>query len=270
MNFSPEERAILKKLLGEFRENEEKLSHKVESAMVQEGLAGPQLLTEAIANPFSGKYAIQENIVAELRADPNSNKIRLKGLFQEANKYNQNKRWYDKGILEREVERLLPMAKDKRITGEMDHPNTPQIRFTHPATGNPVGSHYVTELWFENNHQIHGELEPATTKMGQELRAYIRDGYKIGISSRGTGSLTAESNGNFRVNDDYRMVTFDVVTDPSVFGAFPKQHSESVSTTVQKDTKKELTHEDITSAVLRKLGESLKIPELIELANAKR
>jgi len=139
-------------------------------------------------------------------------RVVLRGTFQRAEARNANGRIYPLSLLTREVERLQPFIKNRQLLGELDHPQSAKIRI-------PFASHVVTALWVEGN-EIMGELEPLTTSYGNELRALIRDRVKLGVSSRGTGNLKNEGRGLI-VQDNYRMLTFDIVSDPSTQGAYP-------------------------------------------------
>jgi len=231
---------------------------------LHEDVQRPMLLVEDAAEPLCIPHAIEEQVIVELRADPRSNKVKLEGLFQEAEKYNQNDRRYPLQLLEREVRRIQPLIGERRLIGELDHPDTPKIRLTD-QNGTGVGSHIVTELNIDGTN-VYGSLEPLTTKNGMELRSYIHDGVKLGVSSRGTGSLTTESNGKFLVNDDYRMLTFDVVTDPSVRSAFPKQQNESITEGLASDADKirQMT------IVLEEVAKKFNIQEIRDFVNQMR
>ena len=156
-----------------------------------------------------------------LEAAPSvSGQVKLRGVFQRAESKNANGRIYPLHILEREVQRLQPFLKERRLVGELDHPQSAKIRM-------PFASHVVTNLWLEGN-DVWGELEPLTTHHGQDLRALIHDRVKIGVSSRGTGNLRNEDRGLI-VQENYRMLTFDIVSDPSTQGAFPSEMAEEVT-----------------------------------------
>ncbi len=174
--------------------------------------SAPQLLTEDICDPVWKPVERSLQEASDILTENPEAPMRLVGLFQEANKKNQNGRVYPLSILEREVKRLQPIIAQKRLTGELDHPQTSKIRMREAAF-------YITRLWVEGE-KVYGEIEPTTTRLGMDLRARIRDKSLFGISSRGVGSLQQESNGSTRVQEDYHMLTFDVVTDPSVYQAF--------------------------------------------------
>jgi len=139
--------------------------------------------------------------------------MKIAGIFQRADTPNQNKRIYEKQLLEREMTRLDEAIKERRLMGELDHPTQDAI-LLHNV------SHLVTKLNMKGNDMM-GEAEILNTPCGQVAQALIKGGVKLGISSRGMGSLSELAHGISMVNDDYKLVTFDLVADPSTKGAFP-------------------------------------------------
>lgn len=138
--------------------------------------------------------------------------MKIAGIFQRADSPNNNKRIYEKKILVREMTRLDEAIKERRLMGELDHP-------THDAIKLGNVSHLVTRLKMSGNDML-GEAEILNTPCGQVAQALIKGGVKLGISSRGMGSLTEKGTYSL-VNDDFKLVTFDLVADPSTKGAFP-------------------------------------------------
>ena len=160
--------------------------------------------------------------------------MRIAGVFQRANCPNQNNRIYEKTLLVREMTKLNEAISERRLMGELDHPTHDSVRL-----GNV--SHLVTKLKMSGDEML-GEAEILNTPCGQVAQALIKGGVKLGISSRGMGSLTERGDLSF-VNDDYKLVTFDLVADPSTKGAFPglvnesktsKFINETVTSTYQK------------------------------------
>jgi len=145
--------------------------------------------------------------------------MKIAGIFQRADTPNQNKRIYEKKLLEREMTRLDEAIKERRLMGELDHPTQDAI-LLHNV------SHLVTKLNMKGNDMM-GEAEILNTPCGQVAQALIKGGVKLGISSRGMGSLSELAHGVSMVNDDYKLVTFDLVADPSTKGAFPGLVNES-------------------------------------------
>tara|TARA_B100001250_G_scaffold399466_1_gene408906 strand:+ start:2227 stop:2862 length:636 start_codon:yes stop_codon:yes gene_type:complete len=135
----------------------------------------------------------------------------LSGVMQMSETQNGNGRIYPHAILEREVSSYLQMVKERRALGELDHPDTSVINLSN-------ASHLVTDIWMDNNKCM-GKIEVLNTPSGKVLKELVSAGVKLGISSRGLGSVT-ESNGVTMVEDDFQLICFDMVSDPSTPGAF--------------------------------------------------
>jgi len=143
----------------------------------------------------------------------------VRGLFQEAEKKNGNRRIYAKTLLEREVSKLQPLLAERRLVGELDHPKDEVVHLTN-------ASHLVTGLHMEGN-KIIGEAEILNTPSGKVLQELLRAGVKIGISSRAVGGLTYDADKDcYNVNENLKLITWDMVSDPSCQGAFPGLVSE--------------------------------------------
>lgn len=170
--------------------------------------------------------------------------VKVKGIFGRADEFNNNNRRYKKTILEREIGRLKPLITERRLLGELDHPEYTSVKLTN-------ASHVITGLYWEGNKLI-GEAELLNTPSGKVAQQLLKDGVKIGISSRGLGSLKEcdDGKGKFEVSDDYKMVTFDLVADPSTRGAFPTPVSESFD--LMQRTKKLLEQEQLFVVSLKK------------------
>lgn len=162
----------------------------------------------------SGYDVIQES------KDGTKGRLKLKGLFQRWNAKNENGRVYPESIMRRECDGYQNLIKERRAMGELEHPDDPKIHLDRV-------SHVVTELHYDNTGDVHGELEILTTPCGKILEELISNGVKIGISSRGVGSL--EETGDYLVvQEDYKMLAFDIVAEPSTQGAFPERLSEDI------------------------------------------
>ena len=135
----------------------------------------------------------------------------LTGKLQEADVQNGNGRVYPRGIMEREVKRYAQIVEDNRALGELDHPDSSIINLANV-------SHMITEVWMDNA-SVMGKCKVLNTPSGQILRALVESGVKIGISSRGMGSVT-ETMGKTIVEDDFQLICFDIVSEPSTPNAF--------------------------------------------------
>ena len=134
---------------------------------------------------------------------------------------NKNGRIYPENILRKEAENYLKLIKEKSAMGEADHPESSIVAISRI-------SHNVTELWWEGN-VLMGKLEiimsPGFVNQGiiscegDQVANLLRKGLKIGVSSRGVGSLQKE-NGKNIVQDDFELICWDVVTSPSTPGSW--------------------------------------------------
>jgi len=135
----------------------------------------------------------------------------LSGKLQEADVQNGNGRVYPMNIMEREVKKYAQLVEDNRALGELDHPDSSIINLANV-------SHMVTKVWMENK-SVMGKIKVLNTPSGQILRALVESGVKTGISSRGMGSVT-EQQGKTMVEDDFQLICFDIVSEPSTPNAF--------------------------------------------------
>jgi len=135
----------------------------------------------------------------------------LTGKLQECDVQNGNGRIYPAPILTREVKKYAGVVEDNRALGELDHPESSIINLTNV-------SHMVTKVWMEGAN-VMGKCKVLNTPSGQILRSLVESGVKIGISSRGMGSVT-EQQGKTIVEDDFQLICFDIVSEPSTPNAF--------------------------------------------------
>ena len=148
---------------------------------------------------------------AEKRAVRESNAMFITGKLQEGGTVNGNMRLYPEGIMEREVKKYSEMVKDNRALGELDHPESSIINLANV-------SHMVIDIWMEGP-AVMGKCKVLDTPAGQILRSLVDAGVKIGISSRGMGSVK-EHQGKTIVEDDFQLICFDIVSEPSTPNAF--------------------------------------------------
>lgn len=145
--------------------------------------------------------------------------LKVRGLLQKAEEKNQNNRIYPKELLVREAKKFETLISQRRSLGELDHPERASVNL-----GNV--SHLITKIWWQDNG-LFGEAEILPTPSGNILRKLFESKVNVGISSRGLGSLNEESDGILRVQDDFNLITWDFVSDPSTYGAFMKEVNES-------------------------------------------
>ena len=148
-------------------------------------------------------------VIEELNEDGMPKKFKLKGIYQAADTPNGNKRTYPRPVLEGAVNSVQSMVTERRMLGELDHPADAKVHLDKV-------SHVVTELRMEANGQVYGEAEVLPTASGKILEALLKSKVKLGISSRGFGSTKSTSTGLSEVQDDYKLVTFDMVSDNAV------------------------------------------------------
>ena len=155
-------------------------------------------------------------IEIEVNESANSNGfVKFKGKFQEAEVKNKNGRLYRYNLLERERCRLDPIILERRLFGELDHPSDSIIHLEN-------ASHLITRLWWIDN-VLYGEGEILPTPAGKILETIIRCGIPVGISSRGIGNGKTDKDGTMIVDETFKLITFDVVADPSTPSAFVSQ-----------------------------------------------
>ena len=136
----------------------------------------------------------------------------IEGVFMQADKKNRNGRIYGKAILENAVNKYVKeQVKTGRAVGELNHPEGPTINLDKV-------SHKITELKFEGSDVI-GKASILNTPMGKIVEGLLEGGVKLGVSSRGMGTLVNKQ-GTSHVGKDFMLSTVDIVQDPSAPGAF--------------------------------------------------
>jgi len=135
----------------------------------------------------------------------------LSGKLQEAEIQNGNGRVYPHKVLMREMKNYQKIIKEKRSVGELDHPEDSVINLKN-------ASHLVTDVWWDNN-SVMGKLKVLDTPSGNILKSLVGSGVQLGISSRGLGTVSENSQGT-TVNDDFQLICFDIVSEPSTPGAY--------------------------------------------------
>ena len=162
----------------------------------------------------------------------NNGKLVVKGVLQRADTKNQNGRVYPKEILMREAKKYFKnFITQKRAMGELDHPESGVVNLANV-------SHNITEMnW--NGDDLVGTVEVLNTPAGNILKELFKGGIKLGISSRGMGSVEAmnEDGDSQEVQNDFELIAFDFVSNPSTHGAFMYPMHEGVEPKVVRDTK---------------------------------
>lgn len=164
--------------------------------------------------PFSiDKMALQESIELD-------KPLIVSGVIQRANAVNQNKRIYPKSILVREVNKYMDLIKERRSLGELDHPEESVINLSNV-------SHLITDLRWEGDDLI-GTIEILPTPAGNILKQLFKSNVRVGISSRGLGSTKNVGMGQVEVQDDFEILCWDMVSNPSTQGSFVNPVNESL------------------------------------------
>ena len=144
--------------------------------------------------------------------EKNGGKILMKGILQKADTLNQNGRIYPLSVLEREVRNYQKFIIENRAVGELDHPDSSVVNLKNV-------SHMIREAYIENGTVI-GVVEVlAKVPSGAILAGLVESGVKLGISSRGVGS-TRKQGEYYVVQDDFQLICWDFVSEPSTPGAF--------------------------------------------------
>ena len=149
-----------------------------------------------------------------IEQDEKGNKnYKIKGIFMQADIKNRNGRIYPMEILQKEVKRYnKEYITQKRAFGELGHPDGPTVNLER-------ASHMITNLYPDGKNFI-GEAKVLSTPMGEIVKSLMKDGAKLGVSSRGMGSLDQKNGANYVRNDFYLATAADIVADPSAPNAF--------------------------------------------------
>ena len=162
----------------------------------------------------------------------NNGKLVVRGVLQRADTKNQNGRIYPKEILMREAKKYFKnFINQKRAMGELDHPESSVVNLANV-------SHNITEMTW-NGDDLVGTVEVLGTPSGNILKELFKSGIKLGISSRGMGSVETmtEDEDSQEVQPDFELIAFDFVSNPSTHGAFMHPMHESIEHTAVRDTK---------------------------------
>jgi hypothetical protein len=136
---------------------------------------------------------------------------------------NGNGRYYSKELWEREINKYAILVKERRALGELDHPDSQIINLKNV-------SHNITKVWWDDN-KIMGILEILPTPSGNIVKSLIESGIKVGVSSRGMGSLKQVGE-VLEVQDDFDLLGWDVVSTPSNPNSWISPLNEGKTTTL--------------------------------------
>lgn len=188
---------------------------------------------------FVGSFELTPQQINESMMQ-NDGKLILSGIMQRCDAVNQNGRKYPVDILRREADKYKNIfIKERRALGELDHPESQVVNLQNV-------SHNVIDLWWDGNNLM-GKIEVLPTPSGNIAKELLKAGIRLGISSRGMGSVKAIGEGRVEVQDDFEIVCWDLVSNPSTQGAFMNQLNENKTSTVSKYSKvNELINDIIT------------------------
>ena len=189
--------------------------------------------------PFEiSRHKIDESI------KENDGRLIVKGVLQRAESKNQNGRVYPREVLLKEVSKYLDeQVAERRALGELDHPESSVVNLNN-------ASHNVIEMHWDGDDLL-GTVEVLSTPSGNILKELFKSGIKLGISSRGLGSVEPvnEKNGEdgtVEVQPDFELIAFDFVSNPSTHGAFMRPVNEGV-----EEQKPETKIESIINSIMR-------------------
>ena len=155
----------------------------------------------------------------------NNGRLIVTGVLQRANAQNQNGRVYPMEVLQREAKKYSEtFIAERRALGELDHPDSSVVNL------NNVSHNVLSMAW--NGNDLVGTVEILNTPSGNILKALFQSGIRLGISSRGMGSVKEvmkEGSMALIVQDDFDLIAFDFVSNPSTHGAFLSPVNESVN-----------------------------------------
>ena len=155
-------------------------------------------------------FAVQPQTLTETRKSPNGNSI-VEGILATVEVKNGIGRYYSKVLWERELDKYIVLIKDRRACGELDHPDSQIINLKNV-------SHNIAKIWWDGDN-VMGAIEILSTPSGNILKELINAGIKVGVSSRGMGSLKQVGE-VLEVQDDFELLCWDFVSIPSNPGSF--------------------------------------------------
>jgi hypothetical protein len=152
----------------------------------------------------------------------------VEGILATVEVKNGNGRYYSKELWERELEKYNVLVKERRACGELDHPDSQVINLKNV-------SHNISKLWWDGDN-VMGSIELLPTPSGNILKALIGAGIKVGVSSRGMGSLKQVGE-VLEVQDDFDLLCWDFVSTPSNPGSYMTPLREGLSTPINPYSK---------------------------------
>ena len=189
------------------------------------------LLTEWLAFDYT------PDLIQESR-ETNGGKIIMKGILQKADTLNQNGRIYPEEILAREVRNYQKFIAENRALGECDHPDSSVVELKN-------ASHIIREAHMDGD-VCFGTVELLDTPSGKILQSLVESGVTLGISSRGVGSTKRQGDHDI-VQDDFQLICWDFVSEPSTPGAFVMREGRDFD---GRDLKRHFTKSDRVDRIM--------------------
>lgn len=212
--------------------------------LLKAGNSGFGLLIESDAGYISPNDMRNQPFINEIKkleqggiimAEP----LKLFVVLQKYGVENRNGRIYPEHLLRKQAEEYQKLINTRSAIGESDHPESSII-------SNDRVSHEITKMWWEN-HTLVGEIEILMSPgfinygiiscEGDRIANMLRRGIRVGVSSRGVGSLE-QINGKMIVQDDFELICWDIVTSPSTPGAYMFKSSQDAKPFVESESKK--------------------------------
>ena len=175
----------------------------------------------------------------------NNGRLIVKGILQRADVKNQNGRVYPRETLMREADQYSSVQiKERRALGELDHPDSSVVNLQN-------ASHNILEMHWSGD-DLSGTVEVLGTPAGNILKELFKSGIKLGISSRGLGSVKEiHEDDSVEVQPDFELIAFDFVSNPSTQGAFMHPLSEGVDKSKTRTCGKWCKIESIINNIMR-------------------
>lgn len=187
-------------------------------------------------------FRLSKEMIAESIKN-NNGRLIVSGVLQRADSANQNNRVYPRPILEREVKKFIESkVKQNRALGELDHPDSSVVNLANV-------SHNILEVKWAGDDVV-GKVEVLNTPAGNILKALFEAGVTLGISSRGMGSVKQISEDKVEVQEDFDLVAWDFVSDPSTHGAFLRPVNESLLKNIVHTNPYEKINKIITDIII--------------------
>ena len=195
-----------------------------------------KLLTETMTFEYDSTLLKEQAALSD-------GKFLMKGVLQKADTLNQNGRVYPAPVLEREVRNYQKFISENRALGELDHPDTSVVELKN-------ASHIIREAYMDDG-VVYGTVELLDTPSGKILQSLVESGVTLGISSRGVGS-TARDGDHDIVQDDFQLICWDYVSEPSTPGAFMMKEGRDFS---NADLQRHFTKTDRIDRILNDILE---------------